>query len=390
MNIMFMSALYLPFMGGLEVLTGQLMAEFQSRGHNVTILTSKGDRDLPDFEVMDGIPVHRTDSHEAIRARDGVAILRVQREIWECVNEFAPDVIHSHDAALSLWLYLRLIRDRPRPPMVLTLHNVMSRQFADNQQGLPGLLTLMRQAERLTGVSEDVVNDAIDLLPEIADKMTLVHNGVVPPEVAPTPVASNGPAHLLAIGRLVPQKGFDRAIAAVAELAPRHPDLRLTIVGVGPLRAKLEAQAHAAGVADQVEFVGTVDHDEIPGMLRDSVALVMPSRFEGLPLVALEAAWMARPVVGTVAPGLSLAVTDGEDGILVDPDEPTRARCRARVLDRQPCARQRVGRGGAPPRRATLVTHGLRRRVRGALPDTRGGNVHHGVTRVRGRARGGW
>jgi glycosyltransferase involved in cell wall biosynthesis len=322
MNIMFMSAQYLPFMGGLEVLTGQLMAELQSRGHTVTLLTSKGDRELPDFEVMDGIPVHRTDSHEAIRARDGAAILRVQRGIWECVTEFEPDVIHSHDAAPPLWLYLRLIRDRRHAPIILTLHNVMSRQFADNEQGLPGLVTLMRQADRLTGVSEDVVRDAIDLLPEAAGKMTLVHNGVVPPAVEPAPVTADGPAHLLAIGRLVPQKGFDRAIDAVAQLAPRHPDLRLRIVGVGPLLADLEAQARQLGIADRVEFAGAVEHDDIPALLRDSVAVVMPSRFEGFPLVALEAAWMARPVVGTAAPGLSLAVTDGDNGLLVDPDDP--------------------------------------------------------------------
>jgi glycogen synthase len=336
MRVMFMSALYLPFMGGLEVLTAQLMAEFESRGHVVALLTSKGDRDLPDFDILDGIPVRRTDSHDAIRARDGAAILRVQREIWEYVNEFEPDVIHAHDGAVSLWLYLRLIRDRPHAPIVLTLHNVMSRQYDDNEQGLPGLLTLMRQADWITGVSEDVVTDAVGLLPEAADKITLIRNGVAAPPLAPTPVPANGPPRFLAVGRLVRQKGFDRAIAAVAELAPRHGELRLTIVGVGPLRAELEEQARELGVADRVEFAGTVDHDAIPALMSDAIALVMPSRFEGLPLVALEAAWMARPVVGTVAPGLSLAVVDGENGLLVDPEEPhaLAAAMEALILDR--------------------------------------------------------
>jgi glycosyltransferase involved in cell wall biosynthesis len=335
MRIMFMSALYLPFMGGLEVLTAQLLSEFQSRGHDVALLTSKGDRDLPDFEIVGGIPVRRTDSHRAIQARDGAAILRVQRDIWQYVKEFEPDVLHAHDAAVSLWLYLRLIRDRPHAPIVLTLHNVMSRQYADNAQGLPGLMTLIREADWITGVSEDVVSDVLALDPSVAERITIIRNGVVAPALAPTPVPE-GPAHFVAVGRLVPQKGFDRAIAAVAELAPRHADVRLTIVGVGPLLSALEDQANELGVADRIEFAGAVDHDDIPALMDDAIALVMPSRYEGLPLVALEAAWMARPVVGTVAPGLSQAVVDGDNGLLVDPADPhaLAAALESLVLDR--------------------------------------------------------
>lgn len=336
MRVMFMSALYLPFIGGLEVLTGQLLTEFQSRGLDVALLTSKGDRSLPDFEIIDGIPVRRTDTHRAIQARDGAAILRVQREIWEYVKEFEPDIIHAHDAAPSLWLYLRLIRDRPHAPIVLTLHNVMSRQYADNDQGLPGLITLVREADWITGVSDDVVSDALALDPSVADRITLIRNGVAAPTLAPTPVP-DGPAHFVSVGRLVPQKGFERAIAAVAELAPRHPDLRLTIVGVGPLRSELEHQANELGVADRIEFTGAVDHDDIPALMNDALALVMPSRYEGLPLVALEAAWMARPVVGTMAPGLSQAVVDGDNGLLVDPADPRAlaAALESLILDRQ-------------------------------------------------------
>jgi glycosyltransferase involved in cell wall biosynthesis len=69
-----------------------------------------------------------------------------------------------------------------------------------------------------------------------------------------------------------------------------------------------------------VVFAGAVDHEEIPAMLSRHVALVMPSRYEGLALVALEAAWMGRPVIGTRAPGLALAVVDGKTGLLVDAD----------------------------------------------------------------------
>lgn len=321
MRILFVSSMYLPLMGGLEILTADILTELQARGHDVAVLTSHGAAHRPAREVLGGIPVIRTDTHHAIASRDGAAILRVQRETWEFIKEFAPDVIHTHDGAPALWLYLRVIRDRPRPPIVLTLHNVMSRQYTDNEQGLPGLMRLMRDADWLTGVSEDVVSDALSLDPSVAGRITVIRNGVPRPALRQSPVA-DGPARFLAIGRLVPQKGFDRAIDALASIAARGHDVRLTIIGIGPLRADLMSQAARLGISDRITFAGGVDHDEIAARMSDATALVMPSRFEGLPLVALEAAWMARPVVGTAAPGLSQAVVDGETGILVDPADP--------------------------------------------------------------------
>ena len=68
MRVMFMTALYLPHMGGLEVLAGELLAEFEARGHDVALLTSKGERDLAEHETVDGIPVRRVDSHTVFQA----------------------------------------------------------------------------------------------------------------------------------------------------------------------------------------------------------------------------------------------------------------------------------------------------------------------------------
>jgi glycogen(starch) synthase len=218
-----------------------------------------------------------------------------------------------------LWLSLRAARHR-HPPVVMTLHSVMSVHYAFVGGDLAGLRTVMRESAWLTGVSADVVDDALTIEPSIADRISVLPNGVVLPTEDPAPVA-DGPARLLCLGRLAPQKGFDRAIEAFALLAPRHPDARLLIVGDGPMRGELVALAASRGVAERIEFLGEVDHSRTPELLTSATAVVMPSRFEGLPLVALEAAARARPVVGTHAPGLSLAVDNGVTGILVDGDD---------------------------------------------------------------------
>src|SRR5439155_9817022 len=73
---------------------------------------------------------------------------------------------------------------------------------------------------------------------------------------------------------------------------------------------------------DRVEFTGTADRERVVELLGESTAVLMPSHFEGFPLVALEAAWAGRPVVAARAPGLQEAVVDGATGVVVDPDDP--------------------------------------------------------------------
>jgi glycogen(starch) synthase len=133
---------------------------------------------------------------------------------------------------------------------------------------------------------------------------------------------------LLCIGRLDEHKGFDLAIAALARLRERHPSVRLAIAGDGPERNRLIALACALGVNDSVDFLGNVSRDRIAVLLRECTVVVMPSRYEGLPLVALEAAWAGRPIVAADSPGLSDAVVPGETALMVpagDPDALARA-----------------------------------------------------------------
>lgn len=350
-----MTPLYLPWVGGLEVLAAQLVAELHDRGHEVAVLTAHGPGEEPSVDVVDGVEVVRTAAHHAIERRDMAAILAVQRDTWNYMRDFAPDVVHGHDAAPSLWLSLRAARRR-HPPVVMTLHSVMSEHYAFVGGSLAGLRTVMRESAWLTGVSADVVDDALTIEPSIADRISVLPNGVPLPS-DPAPVA-DGPARFLCLGRLVPQKGFDRAVRAFALLAPDHPDARLTIVGAGPDRAELVALAESSGAAERIEFLGEVDHSRTAALIESATAVVMPSRFEGLPLVALEAAARARPVVGTFAPGLSRAVDPGVTGLLVEGDhDAALAAALATVVDDRDRARALGARARERAEREFSLSH---------------------------------
>src|SRR5690606_27591849 len=95
--------------------------------------------------------------------------------------------------------------------------------------------------------------------------------------------------HLLFLGTLLPAKGVDVLLQACATLAARRADWRLHLVGDGPERARLAAQAQALGIDARVVFHGSRAHAELPEWLRASDLFVLPSRSEGIPNVLLEA-----------------------------------------------------------------------------------------------------
>jgi glycosyltransferase involved in cell wall biosynthesis len=125
------------------------------------------------------------------------------------------------------------------------------------------------------------------------------------------------------IGRLVPLKGFDYLVHALAEAAKDDPRLRLVLVGDGSERTALADRATSLGVADRVNLVGAVAHDDVPEYLAAADVVVVPSiRFEGLvdglPNVALEAMAAGKPLVATRVGGLPELVHDGRNGLLVE------------------------------------------------------------------------
>lgn len=122
--------------------------------------------------------------------------------------------------------------------------------------------------------------------------------------------------HLIAVGRLERQKGFDYLLDAWAEVTTSIKDWNLSIVGSGSLKNELEAQAKRLGIENSVEFKPATQ--DIASVYQEASCLVMSSRFEGLPMVLIEAKTAGLPCVSFDCPyGPSEIIRDQVDGLLV-------------------------------------------------------------------------
>lgn len=173
---------------------------------------------------------------------------------------------------------------------------------------------------------------APDTAAAVAGKLEVVANGIDLP--APPFPPGEG---VLAVGRLIPAKGMDTLVDAVAASGGR-----LTVAGDGPERAALEARARARGV--EARFEGAVPRARLGALYRGAGCVALVSRRgEGLPNALLEAMAHARPVVATPVAGVQDLVRDGENGLLVPPDDPAALAAALARLRSEPGLAARLG-----------------------------------------------
>ncbi len=156
---------------------------------------------------------------------------------------------------------------------------------------------------------------------------TIVHRmGVDTTRFVETPrtLKEGQPVRFVGVGRMVEKKGFDDALAALAQMrsASDAPTATLTLIGDGPLRITLEAQASRLGLSDAVRFTGLLQHAKVAEMLGEAHVFVLPSRtarsgdMEGIPVALMEAMAQGLPVLATRHSGTPELVEHGVSGLL--------------------------------------------------------------------------
>lgn len=313
MRILFWSSTFWPHIGGVEVLGANLITTLGERGHQVVVLARRDTDDLPATDEIGRASIIRLRFRQAIESQDPDAVLALRGEVGRIKRAFAPDIVHLYHLGPDL-LFHRLTAAYPAPALV-TLHQPFS---GDLLAANAALGRTLREADAIAACSRSVLEDLRARIPLAVSRSHLVVNALPPSAVAASPLAG-GPAVVLFVGRIVPQKGFDLGLQAFAQILTERPETRLVIAGDGIARAALERQAGELRIAGAVAFTGWAAVDRVRELMRAARLVAMPSRYEPFGLVALEAAQMRRPVVGFAVDGLPEAVANGSSGILVEP-----------------------------------------------------------------------
>jgi colanic acid/amylovoran biosynthesis glycosyltransferase len=216
------------------------------------------------------------------------------------------------------------------------------------------LLRRVAQATSFCAVTGSATKRMVEAMADRQDRIGLIRNGVpLPPTVRSRTFPVAPPVwRLMAVGRLVEKKGFDTLLDACTLLRNWGRPFRCHIIGDGPRRDRLVAQARRLEIEPYVTFYGAQPNEEVYRALHQHDVLVAPCRLardgdrDGLPTVLMEALSCGVPVVASAFAAIPELVIDGETGRLVPPDAPVAlARALRRLFDR-PRHAFRMGRQG--------------------------------------------
>lgn len=291
--------------GGIERLAAELAKRLAAIGYPLTIFCRVWGGDVPVFPVgpnVDVVPVFDENDLDA-------SVARLRREL-------AAREIEVFVPMLSEWLF---------EPIVAAARGLDIRVIASEHNDPWRICDLWWNAERRVETYSKV--DRIHMLvepfvrsvpEELAPKVRIIPNFV--PLPSRKLERSDPQLRFVGIGRLVEQKGFDRAIRAMAVLRADFPSATLDIFGEGGDRLALQGLIDDLGLARNVHLRGL--SEDVYGELVRCIALIAPSRFEGFGIAAAEAKVVGTPTIAyRTCNGLNTLVRDGIDGLLVEEDE---------------------------------------------------------------------
>lgn len=315
MRILFWSTTFWPHIGGVETLAAKFLPAMRQRGYDYLVITPKQEPHHPDVEHYTDIPIYRFPfAHPALYTNLN-QVAELQQQVAVLKRHFAPDLIHLNGVGISDFFH-HLTASSHRAPVLATLHG----EWRHLDNGYDLIQRTLRAADWVCGSSEAILKLGRQLAPDLKSHSSVIHNGIDIPELSPVPLPTDTP-RFLCLGRLAPEKGFDVALTAFATICERFPQASLVVAGDGPTHLDLKQQAATLGLSHAVRFVGSVDPLAVPALINEATIVLMPSRQESLPMVALEAAIMARPVVASRVGGLPEVIAHHETGLLVETED---------------------------------------------------------------------
>jgi glycosyltransferase involved in cell wall biosynthesis len=256
------------------------------------------------------------------------------------------DLIHAH-APLPCGHAAMLLSAELKIPYVVSVHGLDA--FSTEQVGGRAgewcrriSQRVYRSSRRGICISERVREQVLEGTGQNC-RTSVVYNGVNPEIFSPGSEPLSGGPVILSVGNLIPIKGHEVLVRAVAALTAEFPELTLDIIGRGPEQSRLQNLAQQLGIGDSVRFLGLQSRHHVAAAMRRCTVFVLPSRYEGLGCVYLEAMSTAKPVIGCRGQGIAEIIRHGWNGFLVGPDNERELILTIAMLLRDKSARHNIG-----------------------------------------------
>jgi len=320
-------------LGGAEQLAVMYAEGLQRRGHEVFLAYGGSEAAWFASRVHPAVQIRQlADLPVSLRS-----FATWRRELRSLGREVRPHVVFAQSITAAAVAAAAL----PRLPRIVMLHGI-----PDEKERLAAYVLRASRA-RAIAVSDQTASGITRYrgAPDIA----VVHSGVdiaaLERDAEEGLALPPGSPRFLYVGRFSPEKATDVLVEAFARVVQTLPDARLTCAGEGPELGARMLQAATLGVKDRVDFVGPVPN--VAQYIRASDLFVLASRWEGLPLVLLEALGLGVPAVATRVEGVPLVVREGDTGWLVAPGDVAELAERMVEAASDPSELRRRGRAGA-------------------------------------------
>ncbi|MFP3238290.1 MAG: glycosyltransferase family 4 protein [Caldivirga sp.] len=330
MRVLHLSWEYPPhIVGGLGRHVYHITHELVKLGVSVDVATiGYEDSHISD----DGVNVHLVDAFK-VRVPDFSSWVHSFNifMVTELSHISGIDLVHVHD-----WLTAPagiVLKHRFKVPLIATIH---ATEYG-RRGGLHSLESrhihewewlLAYEAWKVIVCSSFMANEVKSVLGVPSDKVIMIPNGVdksllnFKPKYERSNYALPWELLIVFYGRLVYEKGPDSVIRAFAKLLTRLGNVKLVIIGDGPMREHLVNLANQLGLGSKVYFTGRVSDDELYSVIYHSNLVILPSRYEPFGISSLEAMALGKPLITTNRGGPTDFVRHMDNGILANPDNP--------------------------------------------------------------------
>ena len=313
---------YHPIMGGVQTVVRQLADALAAEGEHVTIVTCTLPRAQRQAPHLDAHATYRLPFSIYRGTLPSLALFaaRLLPNLFKLTLLYRrekPDLLHVHYLDEQAF-YLLLLHYLTNCSLVVSVHGSdVMRNYHGNPLLRFAFHRFAARADCIIANSEFLGREAVKICPAMEGKLVVIANAFADMATASDPVRPTARPYLVAVGRLVDDKGFDLLIRAFNRLIEEGVDCDLVIVGEGERKQYLRSLCAPELLGRRIVFTGQLAQEEVYGLITESLFMVLPSRNEAFGNVVVEAMALGKTVVAASVGGVPEIVRDGYNGLLV-------------------------------------------------------------------------